>query len=933
MQLHLFCVIMKTILAFFLIFTSMHVRVFAHTEPPQKALNEYVEFLNQSTKTLTERFKMLSSFQSDVNLYRKKPEFSLRLPSSGPLEEFYYQKALTGNGLPSAEKQQLNAGANAIWDLLNKIDLTGKALETYVRLKNYQTDQLQESDLRILEMQRLFAQFRKEKDGLYLQIQQIYRRHQPYSASDPYQNKEKEMTDVLINQQHLLDSLPYYLDDEKRFDWPVERIQQSMLDDEKLLTNLGKPNAKIAYPASDAIISFKTALRTLQTIKSQAIDEHNFAASQNSKHGNQVYLSLLNQYNNDLLANYKSFIDFSQSAKRMLYYPAMSPVITIEPIEAGAKTTSKTAPFRDKPFQPFTVKKVTSPASPALLRTLNDHIDFINESLRQMHLLQVLLRNYQSSAEFYRDPLRARSRANLSYSHDDFKVPLSAYQLLLNASTSLPQPYKTAINIQAEVLLNVLKEMDGLSIELISYTTEKQYLLDHLQRSDAILDRYETLFNVFDLKKERLYEDVRRIHESYPNATPTSSWYIAGSALLKTMDDDHELLFGVKEYLKSEADQIPATEKTDADARQLIVDEYQNMKGLQRYGRSNGLCPYSPYEDLSGNSTRFAEKVRKVKMPSGSPTHPYESFYYFYNNELVYQYNKFTELAKSGLLKTVSQPDVFLFRRLSPSLPLTPPIIKKENSKTEENIISRPIVTGSEPDGNLKKEIAKTNPGETPARTKQLRDTVYVERLRVDTVFVERNAEHQEITRSLDGFAPNNMVLLLDVSASMESPFKLPLLKRSVKSLLKLLRPEDQIAIVLYSGKARVVLKPTSGSRAAEIGRMIDLLQSSGDTDGNDGLRLAYKVANKDYIRGGNNRIVLATDGEFPVSDEVMQMIGENARQDVYLTVLTFGRNQLTGKKLKKLSQLGQGTYAHVTEESADLQLIVEAQAKKQGAK
>ncbi|MCU7371021.1 VWA domain-containing protein [Paucibacter sp. O1-1] len=127
-----------------------------------------------------------------------------------------------------------------------------------------------------------------------------------------------------------------------------------------------------------------------------------------------------------------------------------------------------------------------------------------------------------------------------------------------------------------------------------------------------------------------------------------------------------------------------------------------------------------------------------------------------------------------------------------------------------------------------------------------------------------------------------------------------------------MLRAEDQISIVLYSGKARVVLKPTSGSKAAEIARQIDLLQSDGDTDGNEGIRLAYKVANKEYIRGGNNRIVLATDGEFPVSDEVMQMIGENARQDVCLTIFTFGRNAQTGQRPKKLSQLGQGnSYAH----------------------
>ena len=98
------------------------------------------------------------------------------------------------------------------------------------------------------------------------------------------------------------------------------------------------------------------------------------------------------------------------------------------------------------------------------------------------------------------------------------------------------------------------------------------------------------------------------------------------------------------------------------------------------------------------------------------------------------------------------------------------------------------------------------------------------------------------------------------------------------------------------------MLKPTSGANAALIARAIDELQSGGDTDGNGGLRLAYKVADKHYIRADNNRIILATDGEFPVSDEVLQLIEANARQDIYLTVFTFGRNVLTGQNLKKLS-------------------------------
>ncbi|CAG5067345.1 hypothetical protein DYBT9623_00065 [Dyadobacter sp. CECT 9623] len=884
------------------------------------SLNQYVEFLNKSANVVTDRFEMLRKYQSEVEAYQQKPGFSLRLPSSGPLEEYYYKKCLEGTGLQPAEKLKLNAGAEKVWQILNRLDETAKTLETHVRLNAYQNDNLKQSSALVSEMEGVFIEFRNEKTAFYKQIQQLYRKYQPYDPTDPFLSTEREMEQILASQQQLLDSLPYYLRKATKSAWPVERVQKSMLLDEKWLAAYGKAVTQLPYPASSAAGDFKRAIASMQDIKRRALDDHNFAAQQSAEHGNSVYISLLRQFNQDMLAMQISFVNYSKSGKRLLFYPAFSPVTALQPADPDITKSGKTPAFEDIPTPSFKLKKATAPATPATISTFNGYIDFINESLRQMHLLQLLTRNYQSSAEYYRDLATAAKRADLTYSHADFKVPLSDYQLLINSATAIPQPYRKIIATQAEVLLNILKEMDGLSIELVNYTVQKQYLKDQLKRSDEILDRYAVLFGIFDQKKEQLYEDIRRIHESFPNADPASSWYVSGNALLQTLDADKENLFAVRAFLEGKSDKLPETAQVENSAKQLIADEYKNMKGLQRYGRSNGLCPYTPYEDLAGNSLRFSEKVQKLKPAQNSYSNPYESFYYFYNGELVYLYNKFVELANAGLLKTVNQPDLFAFRRLTASKSIETPAAQAGAPKSVEP-------------QQLQEQPAKKQTEVASEKTVQtFRDTVYVERVRVDTVYLDRNTQ-QNVERSLEGFAANNMILLLDVSSSMNSPFKMPLLKRSIKSLLTLLRPEDQITIVLYSGKARVVLKPTSGSKASEIARMIDLLQSDGDTDGNEGIKLAYKTANKSYIRGGNNRIVLATDGEFPVSDEVLEMIKQNASQDLYLTVFTFGRNANTGQKLKKLSQLGQGTYAHVTEGSADLQLIIEAQARKKAAR
>lgn len=921
---------MRCFFVLLFIFAIQCPAVVAQTESAPRSLNHYITFLDKSTEVVTERFKMLSDYQAAVNQFRQKPGVALRLSSSGPLEESNYKKARSAQALSNAEKEQLNAGAKTIWELLNELDMACKQLETHVHLKSYEGDNFKKSDQLVEEIQTLINQYSVKKDAFYQEIRQAYHQHQPFTAADPYLLTEKAMEQVLLSQQHLLDSLPYYIDAKIRSDWPVERVRKSMLEDEQFLANIAHTQSQLQYPASDALASFKSALATIQSAKRNAIDGYTFAARQSAEYGNDAYLNLLNYFNNDLLAFYKSFVNYSQTAKRLLYFPAFSPVFSAPIKKTNDQKVAQTTPFQDKPLLSFPTKKANTPASPALTRTLNRYVEFINESLRQMHLLQLTLRNYQSSSAYYRDPAKAQSRPGLTYSHEKFEIPSSAYSLLINASTTVPEPYRKSINSQTEVLMNILKEMDQLSIELIGYTQEKHYLNDQLKRSDAILDRNLVLFELFDQKKEQLYNDLRRIHESYPAAKPASSWIVAGNALQNVIDGDREVLFGIKSFLREVTSQLPETGKVVADAQQLIANEYQNLQGLKRYGRSNGLCPYSPYEDLAENTARFVAMSKKVKATSqGASRHPFESFYYFYNNELVYQYNKFVELAKDGLLKAVNQPDLFLFEKSKMQPSAKPSEIVPQTIDKEDVMEPMPHIAASE------RPVLSTATTQNPANPvasqniQSKTDTVFVERVLVDTVFIERNIATANVTRSLEGFAANNMVLLLDVSSSMNSPFKMPLLKRSIKSMLGLLRSEDQISIVLYSGKARVVLKPTSGSKATEIARMIDLLQSDGDTDGNEGLRLAYKTANKQYIRGGNNRIILATDGEFPISDEVTQMIGENARQDLYLTILTFGRNAHTGQKLRKLSQLGKGTYAHVTEETADLQLILEAQGKK----
>jgi hypothetical protein len=490
---------------------------------PQQSLNAHVAFMNHSVDEVMHRFQMIQTYYNDTQRYRQQKNFSLRVSSSGPLDDYYFKKALVSDGLTAAEKQALNAGSTSLWQLLTTIDQTSKALETYVRLNDYQRDNLKQSDVLLAELQRLFTQFRLAKNTLHKQIQQIYRHYQPYAPNDAYLYTERDMEQILQNQTKLLDTLTYYLNENSPANWPVELVQQSMMADAKILVEFGKKRATISYPANDMVSSFKAAIRSIQNVKARGINDNTFAARQNTRHGNAFYLSLINYYNNDLLSWQQLFVNNSQPRKQLLTYPKFSPVFAFEASHSVNPTIVKTAFFKDVPAIAFTIQPAKAPAEPATFAALNAYIDFINESLRQMNRLQVLLRNYQPSAEYYRTSSTNSRRSGLSYSHEEFKVPVSEHQLLINDSQHIPQPYRHSINSQADVLLSMLKEMDGLSIELIDYTRQKQYEQDQLQRSDAILDRYAYLFDTFDQKKERLYEDVRRIHERYPLKNPSDS--------------------------------------------------------------------------------------------------------------------------------------------------------------------------------------------------------------------------------------------------------------------------------------------------------------------------------------------------------------------------------------------------------------------------
>jgi len=169
---------------------------------------------------------------------------------------------------------------------------------------------------------------------------------------------------------------------------------------------------------------------------------------------------------------------------------------------------------------------------------------------------------------------------------------------------------------------------------------------------------------------------------------------------------------------------------------------------------------------------------------------------------------------------------------------------------------------------------------------------------------------------NLDSLPPSHLVFLIDVSGSMDMPNRLPLLKSGFKSLVNNLRDKDSVSIVIYGGTVGVALETTGGNEKAKIFATIDSLQPGGSTPGESGVKLAYSVARNHFIKGGNNRVILATDGDFNVGlkteEELEKMIISQREAGIYLTCLGIGMGNYKDSKIQLLAQKGNGNFAYL---------------------
>jgi Ca-activated chloride channel homolog len=923
------------------------------SEPKQKAINNYVQFVNHLTEELQSLGPSMVRYYGEMLTYKKNssrpvPQYICGLDA----KSYYYEEATKTSPPLGPAGAAIISKAEAVRAAFQKIDENCKAIEIYFRLKDFESDNFKRFAELVSVMEGQVKSYRDRVMDFQVETEKVLSASQPYNPNQPYHQASQLMRDHLVFEADLLDSWTFNIAESVHTGWPTEKAQKHILDGAKKIELLAQSGSALKYPASSTFKSFIESAQSLQQTKKSGVDGFTFEKQQSDKHSNDLYFALINYYNNAEVSFYNNFISqASADGFRGVYYVTFVPLFNVR--TAVKNLRIEVTPFDDKAITPITIAPVSVPVSALTFASLSNYVDFINEGVRQISNMMNPIRNLNSSAAHGKARMKSGSKVSIDYYYKNFELPVTLYQQTLDQSKSLPKAYQKSLNDQAETLNSILTEINQWNNLMLSAAASKQLAKDSLDFVYSVVGRCKELVEAFDARKERLFKDVRNIVEAYKPLNLKSSWFISGKAMLNLVDEDNKELKNAKLFLLGKAAAQPSVGGIEQIGRDLISDEFKNLAGIEKLGRYNGNCPYTPYEDIVSHSKTFSELLLKARDGQASSSyfrHPYNQLVHHYNQSIIYQYNKFTELSKVPLLKMISQME--LYEIIPPEKPEPMKAIESKPdvpSDVKEYVPEIPLPDKNQPaiqemKGNTavsgrrkKKETTQSN-NTAPVTgfvhdTVRITDIIRIETVRQDTVYVSKvdtvYVGSPEGGLSMDGYATNNMVLLLDVSGSMNTPEKLPLLKKSVFLLVKVMRAEDEVAIVTYSGKVKLELPPTSFKEENKIRKVIERLKSEGQTDANTGIMMAYQTADKNYIRGGNNRIILATDGEFTLGSKTLELVRKFAAEDIFLTVFNFGKSTTSAKALQDLAKLGRGNYEYITQQNVDAMLLKEAKSKR----
>ncbi len=518
------------------------------------------------------------------------------------------------------------------------------------------------------------------------------------------------------------------------------------------------------------------------------------------------------------------------------------------------------------------------------IQYLNLHVDYINETIHSINI--------------FRNHLRIFNRSLLTYDHTGYNFDRGHYfqkhetmrETLHKSWYYRPTPPEIRAQLQKfspleyaleqEILEGMtalrknLEEMEVISDSIQHYLEKELYRQDDsLRHAYQWLEQCASAIHHYDEIKENYYQSIREVYEKFYlkdiPATPLSR-----TALLweDWMQIAKEMFEKVRYQPAKDIRQDTTQLRSRLDA--LRANQESHLAGAPDFGSNNGKDPDVQYKFCLGDAEAILSHARDYLKndPERYRWKKHNKSYIFYNDKFLNKYNRYGVGLVQGFNKMISVNATPLLKWVEE--PHWFEVLYPESKQTPQK---QALATDSLPD--------------------------------------------------LEGALPNHLVFLLDVSASMNQPEKLPLLKEAFLFLLTRMRPQDSITLVTYSGEAQAPLIAMSAQNKQEIAKKIESLRSGGGTEAQTGIQLAYELAEDHLIPQGNNRIILATDGAFELKSRYQKMIEKYAQKQIYLSVFYLGKAEAPTyrKQLQTLSRKGQGNYRYIQPENSKQHLIEEA--------
>ena len=524
---------------------------------------------------------------------------------------------------------------------------------------------------------------------------------------------------------------------------------------------------------------------------------------------------------------------------------------------------------------------------------LNNYLRYSNEIVYELGLLlpefEAINMSFNQYVDAQQTPtIKVSFTSNLS-NYD------SLYQLIFQTNRFIEGEQKAKAIDLIQKTKEVSLKIDRLKKNLSVYLSSGEYKTDqHLKKGYDMLRQIEVAyFDIFALK-EKLFWNLNALMSSYRDPSNANGFGDIIYELFQCFQQSKRVMSSLRAGDKGELI------KEDC----LRLRELINNATAKKSSLFTANLNRAELSQLYDQSLKSAEEILKTAQNFIAGNNKYNAMtysevYYFYNNELLSIYNR----NNGGMTRNYNRMiDQTAAKRLIADE--VPPIFEiiYPLHPAFDSIRPAPL-----PDVEKFMEMLE----------KKKQDS-----LRTDSIKIAE-------AKSLNAFAANNLILLIDISASMNSAEKLPALKKSIDKFLDLLREEDFITVITYSERAEVLIDACSAKNKAQIMDKLNSLNSKTTSNINSGLALSYSNASKSFIKGGNNRLILSTDGNFSINPSLKKLIRKNAKKDIRLTVFYFSEKEFPHVKenLSNVVNLGKGSYYFIGSGQADDALLNEAKA------